>query len=259
MRLSFAAGTALFLILVVVGYHASHRTMAYAATPTDKQPIVVELFTSEGCSSCPPADGVLRQLVHDQPVPGAEVLGLELHVDYWNYLGWVDPFSSEAFTARQRAYADALGQRGVYTPQLVVDGTKQCVGSDAATARALIAADAREPKATVRVSKSGDKVSIAVSDLPAKAEPADVWLAITEADLVTAVPRGENSGARLAHGPVVRVLRRVGTMATRDPLEIRDIAVDLKPEWRRDHLRAVAFVQPRASLRILGAAAIAMR
>jgi hypothetical protein len=245
--------------MVVVGYHVSHRTMAYAATPTDKQPIVVELFSSEGCSSCPPADTVLRQLVRDQPVAGAEVLGLELHVDYWNYLGWVDPFSSEAFTARQRAYADALGQHGVYTPQLVVDGTTQCVGSNAATARSLIAAAAREPKATVRLSRTGDRVSIAVSDLPAKAEPADVWLAITEDDLVTAVPRGENAGGHLAHGPVVRILRRVGTMATRDPLEIRDVAVDLRPEWRRDHLRAVSFVQRRGSLRILGAAAIAMR
>ncbi len=231
------------------------RRPASADTPSVRQPVVLELFTSEGCSSCPPADAVLRRLAEDQPVPGAEVIALELHVDYWNQLGWVDPFSSAAFSARQRAYADVFGQRGVYTPELVVAGSKEVVGSNEAAARALVAAAAREPKATVRVEVKGSKASITVADLADDSEAADVWLAVTEADLVTAVPRGENAGARLVHGPVVRSLERVGGIEPRARALDTATTLTLKPEWRRDRLKLVAFVQKRRTLRILGAAA----
>ncbi len=233
---------------------------ALAAGPAERRPVVVELFTSEGCSSCPPADALLARLSREQPVAGAEVIALELHVDYWNYLGWTDPFSSAAFTTRQRAYADAFGQRGVYTPQLVVDGTADLLGSNEPGARAAIATAAREAKARVEVTRSGDRVSIAVTDASEKAGPADVWLAITEDGLATAVRRGENAGATLAHGPVVRALDRVATLSgAPGALATKDVEVTVKPAWRREGLRAVAFVQRRGSLHIAGAGVVSLR
>src|SRR6516162_9524555 len=118
-----------------------------AAEP--RPPVLVELFTSEGCSSCPPADAALAALARDPAFRTAEVIALELHVDYWNHLGWADPFSSAAFTTRQQGYAEAFGQRGTSTPQLVVDGAAELVGSNEAGARTAVAAAAREPKTRV--------------------------------------------------------------------------------------------------------------
>ena len=186
------------------------------------------------------------------------MIALELHVDYWNSLGWANPFSSATFTARQRAYADAFGKRGVYTPQLVVDGAAELIGSDDAGARAAIAAAAREAKSTVQVTRSGDRVSITVTDPPAGA--ADVWLAVTEDGLATAVPRGENAGATLAHGPVVRALDRVQALpAGAGGRVVKEVAVTVQPGWRREGLRAVAFVQRRETMRITGAGAVSLR
>jgi hypothetical protein len=231
--------------------------------PTPKppaQPVVVELFSSEGCSRARRERTASAGGQLEQPVAGAEVLALELHVDYWNSLGWPDPFSSAAFTARQRAYADAFGQRGVYTPQLVVDGAVELVGSNDAGARAAVAAAAREAKTKVLVTRTGDRVSIAVTDPNDNAGAADVWLAVTEDGLSTAVPRGENRGATLAHGPVVRTLDRVQELAagTRGPV-VKEVEVAVRPAWRREALRAVAFVQRRGSLRITGAGAVSLR
>jgi len=232
---------------------------ARAGTPAARQPVVVELFSSEGCSSCPSADAVLARLARDQPVPGAEVIALELHVDYWNYLGWTDPFSSAAFSARQQGYAEALGQRGVYTPQMVVDGAAELIGSNEPGARAAVAAAAREPRTRVVVTRSGDKVSIAIPE-PSEKGDADVWLAVTEEGLSTAVPRGENRGATLAHGPVVRALTRVTTLAAGSQAAVtKDVDVTVKPGWRREGLRAVAFVQRRGSMRISGAGTVSLR
>src|SRR5262245_43533606 len=116
-----------------------------------RSPVIVELFTSEGCSSCPPADAVLAQLQKTQPVAGAEVITLSEHVDYWNYIGWSDPFSSAAFSARQEAYSQAFGQERIYTPQMVVAGQAELVGTNMNKAREAIAKAAGSPKADVRV------------------------------------------------------------------------------------------------------------
>jgi len=248
------------LLAVAVAISSAQCSPVHAGPPADRRPVVVELFSSEGCSSCPPADAVLSRLARDQPVPGAEVIALELHVDYWNSLGWADPFSSPAFTARQRSYADAFGQRGVYTPQLVVDGAAELVGSNDAGARSAIAAAAREAKTRVQVTRNGDRVSISVTDPNDGTGTADVWLAVTEDGLSTAVPRGENAGATLAHAPVVRKLDRVEAVApgTRGTV-VKDVEVTVQPSWRREGLRAVAFVQRRGSLRVTGAAAVSLR
>lgn len=229
---------------------------AYAGAPGELQPVILELFTSEGCSSCPPADTVLASLSKGQPVPGAEIIALELHVDYWNYLGWSDPFSDAAYSARQRAYGAAFHQRGIYTPQLVVDGHAELLGSDVGGAKEAILAASRAPKAKVTIAAKDGKVAVVVADVPGPREATSVWLAITEADLHTDVPRGENAGSRLGHGPIVRRLSRLGAA---DPGFSGEAPAALDLAWNKPNVRAVVFVQRDASLQIVGAGVAPLR
>jgi hypothetical protein len=230
-------------------------------------PVLVELFTSEGCSSCPPADRLLARLVREQPIEGAEIIALEEHVDYWNRLGWADPFSSGHHSARQQEYARAFG-KAIYTPQMVVDGWSEFVGSDARRLREAIERATQAPKADVRIartdSKDGDgaiALQVRVEQVPqvAARDGGAVFLAITEDDLESSVTRGENAGRRLTHVAVVRSLQRMGKLDDKAsvPFE-RALVVDIRPEWNREKLRAVVFVQDLRRLRIFGAAAIAL-
>lgn len=173
--------------------------------------ILLELFTSEGCSSCPPADELLAELARAGTVEDTPVIALELHVDYWNYLGWRDPFSDETFSQRQAAYVPLLGMRGPYTPQLVVDGRFDVLGSSATRARAAIlnASEGQTTRAKLSLSlaASGETLQISATELPRR--PVVLYAAVTESGLSTRVPRGENAGRVLPHGPVVRWLRPV--------------------------------------------------
>jgi hypothetical protein len=225
-------------------------------------PVVVELFTSEGCSSCPPADEVLSQLAKTQPVKGAEVIALGQHVDYWNQLGWADPYSAAEFSTRQGVYAEAFGRGGVYTPQMVVDGKAQFVGSDIDKARAAIASAAQAPKAKVQaaiagVDKDTVRLSVQVSDVPvvSQGDVAEVMVAITEDDLQSSVTRGENSGRNLRHAAVVRQLETVGTLKTNQDFG-SETRLKLDGGWKREKLRAVVFVQERTSRKVLGASSV---
>ncbi len=226
------------------------------AADAPRRPVVLELFTSEGCSSCPPADAVLRRLAREQTVSGAEVIALELHVDYWNGLGWADPFSSPLFSARQRAYADRMGKHGVYTPQLVVDGSAELLGSHEAGARHAIESAAGAVKARIDLEREGSKIVVTVPQ-QASVAGADVFVGVTEADLVTAVPRGENAGTTLAHGPVVRELKRAGAVGSNGVFRaaISPTLDGVHPE----RARAFAFLQRPTDLKIVGAASIALR
>jgi hypothetical protein len=231
--------------------------------------VIVELFTSEGCSSCPPADVVLAQLEKAQPVAGTEVIVLSEHVDYWNYIGWSDPFSSAAFSARQQAYAPIFGNDGVYTPQMVVDGQAEFIGSNSSKAQMAIARAAKLPKGDVKIAFAQNasasdgqavKLKVSVEKLPAatSGDVAEVLLAITESNLSSQVARGENSGRKLGHTAVVRELRSLGQVADASkPFEAETMTM-LNKEWRRGELRAVVFVQERAHKRILGAAALSL-
>jgi len=214
-------------------------------------PVLVELFTSEGCSSCPPADALLMELQE-----AGEVCVLSEHVDYWNRLGWVDPFASAQFSERQKHYADRL-RSGIYTPQMVVDGRTELVGSDKAGALRAIADAARQPKAAVAVAPGGGgSLAIRVEPLPGAQGPLDVYLAVTEGRLHSQVLRGENAGRRLEHTAVVRRLTVLGGPAPGQAFTATpQVAVD--PGWKRGDLRAVVFVQERMSGRILGTAATA--
>ena len=225
--------------------------------------MLVELFTSEGCSSCPPADELLIRLDERQPVPGAEIIVVSEHVDYWNGLGWRDPFSSPAVTERQDVYRRALGQPANYTPQMVIDGQAELIGSLEAEARQAIAQAATRPKAVVSIQPTGPAgpdgvvLQVQIARLPRlpESETADLWIAVTERGLTTDVLRGENARRRLRHTAVARRLERAGPLPAVMPETYNTtIRVALEPTWNRDHLRVVAFIQESASRRVIGAA-----
>jgi len=229
------------------------------STAGEPVPVLVELFTSEGCSSCPPADTWLSELARAQPVPGARVIALSLHVDYWNGLGWRDPFSSPGWTERQEAYVRRFGLRGAYTPQMVVDGRRELVGSDRDEALAAIREAAAAPKAQVtlipRLEAGVLTVEIAVDAVPAGHGTTDVILALAENGLRSEVSRGENAGRSLAHDGVVRELRRIASGAPGRPFHGKaELAVG---EGRTvESLDVVAFVQAQRDGAILGAALV---
>jgi len=222
-------------------------------------PVLVELFTSEGCSSCPRADSVLSQLGRDQRVPGAEIIVLEEHVDYWDRLGWKDPFSSAAMSARQSEYSEALGRRDLYTPQMIVDGRTEFVGSSEAQALQAIGTASAMPKPAVQLSwAGGDALAIRVEPLTnaTRNEAPQVYLAVAENMLHSDVKLGENAGRALEHDGVVRQLIAVGKTRTASTRFSSTVSVRAAPEWNRANLRAVVFVQERQSRRVLAAASI---
>ena len=240
---------------------------AKAQRPGDgpRTPVIVELFTSEGCSSCPPADALLARLEKTQPVPDAEVIALKEHVDYWNHLGWRDPYSSTLFSARQNAYARALGNAEVYTPQMIVDGGAEVLGSDESRVRQAIARAARAPKAGVRLewaSAAGDSIPLRVRIEPltelATRDTAEAYLAVTEGNLHSDIARGENAGRRLDHFAVVRELKQIGRADPRAATAFSaEPMVRIAPEWKRTNLRVVVFLQEVRSWHVLAAASIA--
>jgi hypothetical protein len=221
-------------------------------------PVMVELFTSEGCSSCPPADVLLSKL-DQQPINGVEIIVLSEHVDYWNSLGWQDPFSSAGFSERQRAYGDAFRTSSVYTPQMIVDGQQQFVGSDEKRARAAIVKAAKETRAKVELQLTSTKeLSVTVTDLPqiTQDDTVEVLLAVTESNLSSDVPRGENAGRSLKHTAVVRHLQTVGEVAAGSNKFTANAAVPSNTGWRKDNLRIVVFIQERRTRRVLGVASM---
>lgn len=236
----------------LLGALAPARPPAALPVGGSRVPVVVELFTSEGCSSCPAADAALRELENAQSVPGVEVIALGEHVDYWNRLGWKDGFSSPAYTERQRQYAIGFGT-GSYTPQAVVNGRYEFVGSRTAELAASIAKAAKMPQAILSVVISGGTAQVRVRSLPAGTAAAQVLLAITESGLASQVGRGENSGRLLRHASVVRQLLPLGKVNA-DGTFTANPAMKLSADWKRPNLRVVALVQEVDSRRIVGAA-----
>lgn len=220
-------------------------------------PVVVELFTSEGCSSCPPADALLSRYSRAASLAGVPVIALGEHVDYWDGASWRDQFSQHKFSERQETYASALNARAG-TPQVVVDGHEIHDGGSASEDRDAVAQAARAPKATVGLTASGRTLSVSVSHLPATAGrgPVDVLLAVTEDGLSSQVRGGENRGRRLEHGAVVRRLSLLGTVTNGTFTAAPTVSLD--PSWQRGHLHAVVFVQARESHRIVGAAQVGL-
>ncbi len=214
--------------------------------------VIVELFTSEGCSSCPPADAVLERL----EAGGAIVLGE--HVTYWDHEGWKDRFSAEAFTLRQEEYARRFHIDSAYTPQMVVNGEAEFVGSDEGRARREVSKAARQSEAKVELSADDGGVLIKASGLAAAAKGADVILAVTETRLDTDVRSGENGGHKLRHTGVVRSMATVGRIDVKAGDYSARARYRVEPSWKRENLKLVVFLQDRTSKKIWGAAATSL-
>ncbi len=190
-----------------------------AHKPAAPRLVLVELFTSEGCSSCPPADALLRKLNGARVDSGQLIVGLSEHVTYWNNLGWMDPFSDQTYTARQSAYSDRFGLDSVYTPQVVVNGEAQMVGSDGSAILKAIAKLGDKSPATLHIvsvmdAETGPHRQLTVTfgvdgPLPAGTE---VYAVIADDMATSSVSRGENSGRTLSHVSVARSFTRVATL-----------------------------------------------
>ncbi len=228
------------------------------AGPPSSAPVVVELFTSEGCSSCPPADQFLADLVSAGPTEGINVIPLSEHVDYWNRQGWIDPFSSASFTERQQRYSSALTS-DVFTPQMVVDGATQVGGNDRGAAIAAIrqAAAAAKVQVSVTAASEAGKARIHAEFTAAGGTTlpdGDVIVAITEDGLASAVSAGENKGHRLTHIGVTRSLEKIGRLKRGQATTAIDATAAIDGKWSADHLHVVVFVQSKDRGRIVGAA-----
>jgi hypothetical protein len=234
---------------MVASLAAFGATGAHGTPPDSGQtPVVVELFTSQGCSSCPPADAFLGELAAE-----GNVLALAFHVDYWDYIGWKDPFASPQFTQRQRDYQRSLGTRVVYTPQMVIDGRIDAVGSRRGEVRHAIAQSATHAKVPVVIDSSATGelvVRIPAAEID-QADPAVVWLIRFDGKHVTEVKRGENSGSTLTDYNVVREMRNLG--------EWRGGALDLPLGIRMADIGAsgcAVIVQSGSTGPIIGAAVL---
>jgi hypothetical protein len=177
-------------------------SLTAAGADSSRAPVLVELFTSEGCSSCPPADRLLESL-------DSQAIVLSEHVDYWDGLGWRDPFSGHANTLRQDAYARGFGIPGPYTPQMVIDGVTEFVGNDARRAMDEIARARSREKIGVHLSRTAAGVQVHID--PA-AKSADVWLALADESGTSQVAAGENKGHSLHHVAILRSLRKIGAV-----------------------------------------------
>ena len=222
--------------------------------------VVLELFTSQGCSSCPPADLLLSQIGSS----AKGVIPLAYHVDYWNHLGWSDPFSSHEFSERQSAYARVIDLGGEYTPQAVIEGSSQCVGSDGRSIwRAIDAARSSSDLGRVglHASLSGEgprtlRIKVSAQSPKVSAAGGDrVMVAIFENGLVTKIGAGENAGRQITYDYTVRkLLPALDLDSARSGSVEKQLTVDVDPSWSVDHLGVAAFIQDSQSLRILGAA-----
>jgi len=229
--------------------------------------VVVELFTSQGCSSCPPADRLLSRLGSD-PELASRVVPLSFHVDYWNRLGWRDPFSSPAWTERQERYVRALRARSLYTPQMVVNGEREMVGSSEDRVRDAIRRSLAEPPVGSLAVRLGEPGGDRAVELPVTVtaeldtlrrhgrdvSPHDIVLALFQTDLETDVPRGENAGRHLANDYVVRRLSRVARLTRESPRYEQTLRLPLDPDWRGSRLGVAALLQDPKTLAIGGAA-----
>jgi len=226
-------------------------------TPKHNQrtPVLVELFTSEGCSSCPPADDLLARLQHDQPIPGAEIIALGLHVDYWDQQGWHDRFSSPDYTQRQKDYQLRFKTSDIFTPQIVVAGAAQFNGTDAQGISKAIAATTESPTLPLELADikiNGRRVTATLRAGSAlQPSPGDLYAALVDPADSTDVRGGENKGHTLHHASVVRTLTRIASLKD---LARGPVNVNLKAPDDPAKMHLIVFAQKPDAGPVLGAA-----
>ena len=226
-----------------------------AASAPAQRAVLVELFTSEGCSSCPPADALLRQVNGTQTSGGQWIVGISEHVTYWNSLGWSDPFSSSLYTERQNDYSQRFHLEGAYTPQMVINGAEQIVGSDrAGLARAVQTEEAQRPQMSLRIlSMSVTQNTLTVNfstsgDLPAQG--ADLIAVLADDSDRSSVQRGENSGRTLEHVAVARSISRVAKVRAAGEQTVQ-IQIPSSIQATQGH-HLILFAQTPGNGRVLG-------
>lgn len=243
--------------LGVAGVAATGQAQAPAAAGTPVA--ILELFTSEGCSSCPPADAMLRALNLRQAGSGQLIVGISEHVTYWNRLGWKDPYSAEQFTERQETYAQRLSARGPYTPQMVLNGREEFVGGDGAKLDRALKDDARRSHATLEIlehAAAGNELRVRIALRGAGQKPLDLIAVVTDDADRTVVLRGENSGRTLQHVAVARLLERVTTLHGEGEVSARVTLPPGAADGAGHHL--VLFAQEPHQGAIVAAATIAL-
>ena len=243
-------------LILILGWFARSGAAANDAQTGSRRPVLVELFTSEGCSSCPPADGLLAKLDELQPVQGAQVIVLSEHVTYWDHEGWRDPYSLDSVTDRQNGYKFKFGLSDVYTPQAVVDGTTQVLGSDGNKLLQTIQEAAAQPKAELAISVAtwtGDGIKFKVHQAGASATKSRTALeaVLAEDVTVTAVKSGENAGKTLRNVAVVRELKEIGPGVDGDGEFSMRMPAD-ETKGASGPLRLIVFLTDKHSGRVLG-------
>lgn len=248
--LNFQAGSFLFPGLFLI--FAFTTTTVYGQS--NQGFAVVELFTSQGCSSCPPADRVLAKLVSEAAEKKQAVFALSFHVDYWDYLGWKDPYSSAVYSDRQRRYARQYRSSRIYTPQMIVNGSNEFVGSRESVARREVQQAINNQQnidINLTMEPSADKNSLAVSyQLGKNLQDIELNIAIVEKDASTTVRRGENGGRQLSHVNIVRVFQTVSPSKTGSG----NLTLNLPAGLNSDNISVIAYAQHTDKMRILGAA-----
>jgi hypothetical protein len=250
----------LALLVLVTPTGFSHAVASNLPESDARSPVLIELFTSEGCSSCPPADALLTKLDGLQPIAGAQAIVLSEHVDYWNHDGWKDAYSSSFFTDRQNEYARRLGVKEPYTPQMVVDGAAQLNGSDGGAVGRAIESARSHAKIPVRISSLSladprtIHVHLAVDALPAdfKAGKAEIFVAVALDHAESHVAAGENKGRDIRHVAVAESISKVGTVEKGKNFD-RDVVVKVKAPADLGNLRLIAFVQGADAGDVVGA------
>jgi hypothetical protein len=251
----------LFVVLLMIAFVPSgtHGQAANAPNPSSV-PVLVELFTSEGCSSCPPADELLQQMDVSQPAPGIQLIVLSEHVDYWNHDGWKDPYSSSSLTERQNGYVHSLGLNTAYTPEMIVDGASELKATGMQQLIQALQKAAAAPKTPVRItslnveSASQPLVRAHIEvDGTLQKHNADIYVVVALDHAESQVLRGENTGRHLAHVAVAEEFTRIGKLEKQNKFS-KDVQIKLKPGIEPTNIRIIAFVQESGPGKVLGAA-----